>query len=191
MTCIFHIQDSNGHRVESFKAVSDVMTDFYKNLLGRTEVQRANVDPRVIKAGPSLSLEHQVQLCRPFSNTKIKQMFCSIPNHKSPGPDGFSSGFYKACWGDIGPLVCNAINKFFSTGYLREFFCQTKLVLLPKINNPNKAKDFRPISCCKTVYECITNLICSRLKEVLPHIIDKGQWDFVKGRELLFNVLLC
>ncbi|KAJ8424423.1 hypothetical protein Cgig2_010652 [Carnegiea gigantea] len=40
-------KDSNGHRVEGFKAVAEVMTDFYKDLLGRTEFQRTNVDPRV------------------------------------------------------------------------------------------------------------------------------------------------
>ena len=80
---------------------------------------------------------------------------------------------------------------FFLRGIYLSFFGQTKLVLLPKINNPEKAKDFRAISCCNTVYKCITKLIYSRLKEVLPHIIDKGQRAFVKERELLFNVLLC
>ena len=122
MTCIFQIKDSNGHRVEGFKEVVEVMIDFYKGQLGRTEFQSSNVDPRVIAAGLYLSLEHQVQLYRPFSNIEIEQIFFFILNHKSPGPDGFSSGFYKVCWGDIRPLVCNAINDFFITGHLPEFF---------------------------------------------------------------------
>ena len=65
------------------------------------------------------------------------------------------------------------------------------MVMLPKTNNPKKASDFRPISCCNVIYKTITKLICSRLKEVLPSIISDGQGAFVKGRELLFNVLLC
>ena len=72
MTCIFQIQDPNGHRVEGFKEVAKVMTNFYKDLLGRTEFQRSNVDPRVIEAGSCLSLEHQVSLCKPFTNNEIK-----------------------------------------------------------------------------------------------------------------------
>jgi len=65
------------------------------------------------------------------------------------------------------------------------------LVILPKISNPEKASDFRPISCCNVIYKKITKLLCSRPKEVLPPLINEGQGAFVKGRELLFNVLLC
>ncbi|KAJ8445966.1 hypothetical protein Cgig2_001284 [Carnegiea gigantea] len=97
MTCIFHIRDTNGHRVEGFKEISEVMTSFYQDLLGRTKYHRTCVEPLVIEAGHSLTFEQQVQLYKPFSNNDIKQMIFSIPNHKSPGPDGFNSGFYKAC----------------------------------------------------------------------------------------------
>ena len=76
-------------------------------------------------------------------------------------------------------------------GHLPSFYGQTKLVLLPKVPNPERAKDFRPISCCNIIYKCITKLMCNRLKEVLPYIIDVGYGAFVKGREQLFNVLLC
>ena len=75
--------------------------------------------------------------------------------------------------------------------HLPSFYGQTKLVLLPKVLNPEKPTDFRPISCCNVIYKCITKLLCNRLKEVLPYIIDTGQGAFVKGIELLFNVLLC
>lgn len=57
--------------------------------------------------------------------------------------------------------------------------------------SPTQAKDFHPISCCTTIYKCITKLLCWRLKEVLPHLIQEQQGAFVKGRELLFNVLIC
>jgi len=33
-------------------------------------------------------------------------------------------------------------------------------------------------------------VVC-QAKEVLPHLIDTGQGAFVKGRELLLNVMLC
>jgi len=83
------------------------------------------------------------------------------------------------------------MKEFFSKGFLPKFFGHTNLILLPKTANPQKAQDFRPISCCNVLYKCITKLLCNRLKEVLPSLIDAGQGAFVKGRELLFNVLLC
>jgi len=64
-------------------------------------------------------------------------------------------------------------------------------VILPKMKNPEKPSDFRPTFCCNVIYKTITKLLCSRLKEVLPSLINEGQGAFVQGRELLFNVLLC
>ena len=84
-----------------------------------------------------------------------------------------------------------AIKEFFSNGELPKFHEETKLVSLPKVAHPEKATEFRPISCCNVIYKCITKLICSRLKEVLPNVIYEGQGAFIKGTELLLNVLLC
>ena len=44
-----------------------------------------------------------------FDDNEIKRALFSIPSHKSPGPHGFNSGFYKGSWDVIGPLVCSAI----------------------------------------------------------------------------------
>lgn len=191
MTSIFQLKDKNDQWVEGFDAVADTITDFYKGLLGQRESQRSQVDPQVTEFGQTLSLEQEINLYQLFKETEIKQALFSIPNFKSPGLDGFNSGFYKASWEHTGTLVCQAVQEFFMKGGLPSFYGETKLVVLPKINNPEKAANFRPISCCNVIYKTITKLICSRLKEVLPTIISEGQGAFVKGRELLFNVLLC
>lgn len=40
------------------------------------------------------------------------------------------------------------------------------------------------------VYKCISKLLSSRLKEVLPELISESQGAFINSRELLFNVLV-
>ena len=191
MTSIYQLQDKHGQWVEGFEVVADIITDFYKDLLGKHDPQRSQLDPRVIEYGHTLSLDQQINLCQPFKETDIRQALFSIPNFKSPGPDGFNSDFYKASWEHTGNMVCQVIQEFFRNRELPSFYGETKLVMLPKISNPEKATDFRPISCCNVIYKTITKLICSRLKEVLPTIINEGQGAFVQGRELSFNVLLC
>ena len=124
------------------------------------------------------------------TNKEIKEVVFSIPNEKSARPDGYSNGFFMAAWDEIGPLVCNAIQEFFTTGQLITECNATNLVVLPKNPHPITAADFRTISCCTVIYRSISRLLCNRLKKVLPTIINPSQGAFVQGKELLYNVLL-
>jgi len=105
--------DQEGNRVEGFEEVGQTMFHYYKNLLGEHTQSRTPIDTEVIAQGNILTSEQQILISRPFSNTDIKEALWSIPTHKSPGPDGYSSGFFKATWEHTGTLFCNAIQDFF------------------------------------------------------------------------------
>ncbi|KAK3204555.1 hypothetical protein Dsin_018601 [Dipteronia sinensis] len=51
-------------------------------------------------------------------------------------------------------------------------------------------KDFRPISCCNTLYKIIAKIIVNRIKPCLPDIISHFQSAFVAGRCIGDNILL-
>ena len=79
---------------------------------------------------------------------------------------------------------------FFSSGsLLREINC-TIIALVPKVPNPESMHDYRPISCCNTVYKCISKLIATRIKQCIPGIINPSQSAFVQGRSIADNVLI-
>ncbi|XP_062086329.1 uncharacterized protein LOC133792438 [Humulus lupulus] len=82
--------------------------------------------------GPKLSVEKQVKLLKPFSKKEIRDSLFGIPITKSPGPDGFGSGFFKAIWHDIGDEVCAAITQCFKTGHFPSELHETTLSLIPK-----------------------------------------------------------
>ena len=86
-----------------------IMFDFYKNLLERKVKSRKEVNLQVIQQGPILSPEDQMGLCKAFTNKDVKDALHSIPSFKSLGLDGYNSGFFKATWDTIGPLVCSAV----------------------------------------------------------------------------------
>ena len=81
--------------------------------------------------------------------------------------------------------------EFFKTGKILKQIGHTYLVLIPKIQCPKEASDFRSIACYNVVYKCISKLICNRLREVLPHLVDGSQCAFILGREMVHNVILC
>nr|GEU47494.1 hypothetical protein [Tanacetum cinerariifolium] len=55
-----------------------------------------------------LSTEDADNMVRDVSNEEIKSAMFSIDINKAPGPDGFSSHFFKKAWSTVGKDVCQA-----------------------------------------------------------------------------------
>ncbi|KAK3229962.1 hypothetical protein Dsin_001843 [Dipteronia sinensis] len=109
---------------------------------------------------------------------------------KAPGPDGFNAYFFKITWDIVGKDVIDAVQEFFRSGLLLKELNATIFALVPKVPNPFKMKDFRPISCCNTLYKIIAKIIANRIKPCLPDIISPSQSAFVAGRCIGYNILL-
>ena len=124
------------------------------------------------------------------SREEITAAFMSIHPHKAPGPDGFNGHFFRSTWASIGEEIISGIKYFFETGRLLKELNTTTISLVPKVTNPSILNDYRPISCCSTIYKCISKVIANRLKRVLPSLIDKAQSAFIKGRHISDNILL-
>ena len=135
--------------------------------------------------------EYHVLLDAIPTDEEIKNaMFC-IHSNKAPGPDGFNACFFKDTWNITGPLVVQAVREFFETGELLKEANATIIALLPKIPNPSCMGDFRPISCCNTVYKCISKIISKRIQMIIPEMVDSAQSAFIKGRHISDNILLA
>lgn len=50
--------------------------------------------------------------------------------------------------------------------------------------------EYKPISCCNTLYKCVTKVLCNRLRQVLPDIIVENQGGFVPGRYIVHNIMV-
>lgn len=85
----------------------------------------------------------------------------------------------------------NAIWIFFNSGrILRQINCTT-LCLIPKCEKPENITQFRPVACCKVIYNIIFKLLCYKLKQVLPSIVDRVQSAFIEKRLIMHNILIC
>lgn len=51
----------------------------------------------------------------------------------------------------------------------------TTITLIPKTRCPKHVSEFRPISCCNTLYKCVTKVLCGRMRQALPDLIIENQ----------------
>ena len=93
------------------------------------------------------------------TSQEIKDALFSIHSNKAPGPDGFNALFFKDTWAITGSLVTQAVQEFFRMGELIKESNTTLIELIPKIPNPSRMGEFRPISYYNTIYICFSKII--------------------------------
>ncbi|XP_011083323.1 uncharacterized protein LOC105165859 [Sesamum indicum] len=127
------INDENGSTHAEPEEVIHEFVSYYQNLLGGNRRQTL-VDITYLRpwARHIITNEEARQLCLPFTSEDVKNAVFDISEDKAPGPDGYSSGFFKAAWPVVGTEVTRAVLNFFTTGKLLKQVNSTLLALIPK-----------------------------------------------------------
>ena len=124
-------------------------------------------------------------LIQTFTRSEVEAALKQMHPTKAPGPDGMSAIFFQKYWdvveNDITCMVLNVLNMNMSVSNIN----RTSITLVPKINNPSKMIDFRPISLSNVVYKFIAKVLAKCLKVVLPHIISENQSAFFLERLIM------
>ncbi|KAL0292806.1 UNVERIFIED_CONTAM: hypothetical protein Sradi_6971300 [Sesamum radiatum] len=189
---VFQIYNSAGEMLTEQSLVAAEFVSYFQSMLGG--VRRAssiNCDFLQPHLKHILNTEEADALVRPITHEEIREAFYDISEDSAPGPDGYTSGFFKAAWSEIGDDICAAVAEFFISGRLLKQLNATMLVLIPKIHLPVRVSDFRPIACCNVLYKAITKILVRRMQQVLDLLIDYSQNAFVPGRSIADNILLA
>lgn len=83
--------------------------------------------------------------------------------------------FFQSFWSITGPQIIEEVKKFFNEGSIPQDWNYTQLCLLPKKPNPSLMLDLRPISLCAVSYKIVSNILCARLKGILPKLVSPTQ----------------
>lgn len=97
--------------------------------------------------------------------------------------------FYQKYWGVVGDDVITTCLDFLNGSGGVEELNHTLIALIPKVSNPKKVTEFRPISLCYVIYKLISKTLANRLKMVLSDVISDFQSVFVPNRLIHDNVV--
>ena len=130
-------------------------------------------------------------LGRDFHASEVQQALKQMASLTAPGPDGMSPIFYKTFWHIAGDDVTTVVLNTLNFGVVPEAINTTFISLIPKIKNPRKASDFRPISLCNVIYKLIVEVVANRLKKFLMNTVPDSQSAFLSGQLITDNILVA
>ena len=195
MAKVRHIKQSlsvmrDGNRIiDQPNEVSDHVVTYFRDLFtADATLMDSNLVDRVI---PCLVTDGEnASLTVMPSPEEIYQVICSMEHNSSPGPDGFGGVFYMKCWKIIGETVVQAVQSFFSNGYIPPHFNSNLMVLIPKVDGADSVAQLRPIALANFAFKIITKLLADRLGNIATKIISHNQSAFLKGRTIADPIIL-
>jgi hypothetical protein len=129
-----------------------------------------------------------------WSSLSVEEVHAAIwdcDSFKSPGPDGINFGFLKEFWPELKEDIMRFITEFHRNGKLSKGINSTFIALIPKVDNPQKLNDFRPISLVGSLYKILAKVLANRLRQVVGSVVSEVQSAFVKEGQILDGILIA
>jgi len=139
----------------------------------------------------TLTGEDNLGLIVGFTKKEIRDAVWQCEGVKSPDPDGFNFNFLKKCWEVIKVEVVEAVEQFHENGIIPKGYNASFVALVPKVRDPSRLEQYKPISLVGAIYKIIAKLLAKRIKKVLPSVVDESQSAFLKDRGILDSVLMA
>ncbi|GJS32135.1 putative reverse transcriptase domain-containing protein [Tanacetum coccineum] len=137
-----------------------------------------------------LSLEQQMVFKIEVTREEIKKAVWDCGVDKSPGPDGYTFGFYRRYWTFLEDDVVEAVLYFFNHGQFLKSSNSSFITLIPNTQEAKMMKDFRPITLIGSLYKIIAKILANRLVVVLEDLVFDVQSAFVAKRQILDGLFI-
>ncbi|OMO90964.1 reverse transcriptase [Corchorus capsularis] len=179
---------TSGEWVSDQGELMRMVVAFFRNLFS---IEDGDVRPLGIVPHPVLSPVDVLNMDKRISLAEVRSALFQMKPWKAPGVDGFQAGVYQAYWDDFGTYLYQLVLEAFDSGSFSPELNRTLLVLIPKVQQPEYVKQFRPISLCTVAYKLITKVLVNRLRPLLDNLVGPLQSSFIPGHQAADNVFIA
>ncbi|KAL5550508.1 hypothetical protein UlMin_000684 [Ulmus minor] len=153
--------DQNGEWCEKEEGLAHIIESYFKSLFTSSSPSDANFDRVLDTIEPKITPQLNGQLERAFEAEDVRTA-------------------------EITAAYLGFVNGRHPLGSINE----TIITLLPKIKNPTRITEFRPISLCNVLYKIISKMLANRLRKIMDTVISQEQSAFIPGRLISDNAII-
>ena len=183
------LEDEYGLWQEGIHEIEYVATQYFSTLF--TSSQPGEMTKLLNAISPTVMDAMNLMLTRDFQASEVARALKQMHPNTAPGQDGLPPLFYQKFWALTGTCVTQAALDFLNHGMVPPNYNDTQIVLIPKVQNPRKIIEYKPISICNVAYKIASKAVVNRLKSVLSVIVSENQSAFTKGHFITDNVLVA
>lgn len=183
------LEDDNGRWVEDEVGLGKVLEGYFEKIFSSSNPSRFD---HIMSGIQRIAVDDlNGPIVGDFQASEVKQALNQMAPLTAPGPDGMSPIFYNSFWHIVGDDVTAMVLQALNWGIVLESINTTFIILIPKIKNPKKFFDFRPISLCNVIYKLIVKVVANHLKMFLSTSVPYSQSALLSGRLIIDNILVA
>ncbi|KAL3695038.1 hypothetical protein R1sor_008689 [Riccia sorocarpa] len=164
---------------------------FYRDLYSKQTITAEGIRDRteaLALIDRRVMAEENDSLLVPPDTSELEDIIGSMAL-KAPGEDGAPVEVLAAMWSSIKEECALFFISFWETQRLGRRNKTGVIKLLPKNEEKELLKNWRPISLLPLAYKITGKILSTRLKAIVPRLVDSEQCGFIEGRSIMDNVM--
>lgn len=157
----------DGKEILDKEGIKASFLKFYSQLYGESKVDHKKLNDYIDNSEISkLTDEERKLMEEPKTKEEVEKAIDSTKTGKAPGPDGFTSKFYKTFKDDLTAWFQMVRNDTLEGDIMPQSWQNATIAMIPKQQEEcPSVKNFRTISLLNVVYKLFTKIIAERFKK--------------------------